>query len=76
MLIDSGSTHNFLDSTIAKKLRCELLKIPPIAVAVADGAQLNCQSMCTRFIWTLGGTEYVTDAYIVPLGGYDMGLGV
>ena len=35
ILIDSGSTHNFLDITTAKKLRCELLKIPPIKVAVS-----------------------------------------
>jgi len=41
ILVDSGSTHNFLDAATAKQLKCELFKIPPIAVAVADGAQLS-----------------------------------
>ena len=72
ILIDSGSTHNFLDATTAKRLRCELLKIPPLVVAVGNGAQLDCQTLCRGFTWTLietgGMTEYITDAYIVSLG--------
>jgi len=40
ILVDSGSTHNFLDTSTAKKLKCELQKIPPLAVAVADGARI------------------------------------
>jgi len=76
ILIDSGSTHNFLDTTTAKKLRCELLKIPPLAVAVANGAQLQCQMVCKGFNWRLGEESYITDTYIVPLESCDMILGV
>jgi len=72
ILIDSGSTHNFLDTTTAKRLRCELLKIPPLVVAVADGAQLQCQWMCRGFKWMLAEVNYQTDVYIVPLGSCDM----
>ncbi|KAJ8440977.1 hypothetical protein Cgig2_020006 [Carnegiea gigantea] len=38
ILVDSGGTHNFLDSTTAKKMRCALLRIPPLVVVVAGGA--------------------------------------
>jgi len=80
ILVDSGSTHNFLDATTAKRLRCELLKIPPLVVAVADGTQLECQTLCRGFAWTLietgGMSEYITDPYIVSLGSCDMVLGV
>ena len=76
ILIDSGSTHNFLDITTAKKLRCELLKIPPIRVAVGDGAQLSCQFVCRVFNFTLSDMEHTTDIYIVPLGCCDMVLGI
>ena len=76
VLVDSGSTHNFLDSVTAKKLRCTLLRIPPLVVAVAGGTQLQCQTMCKGFTWTLLGTEYKTDAYIVSLGSCDIVLGV
>jgi len=74
ILIDSGSTHNFLYVTTAKKLRCELLRIPPIVVAVADGAQLKCQAVCKGFSFALLYIKYVTDAYIAPLGScYSLG---
>ena len=37
ILVDSGSTHNFLDVTTAKKLRCEVVKIPAFMAAIANG---------------------------------------
>ena len=76
ILIDSGSTHNFLDVATAKKLRCELLKITPLVVVVANGAQLQCQMVCRGLKWSLGDMDYVIDNYIVPLGSCDMILGV
>ena len=76
ILIDLGSTHNFLDVTTAKKLRCELQKIPPLVVVVADGVQLHCQAMCKEFNFTLLEVEYTTEVYIVPLGCCDMVLRV
>ena len=57
-------------------MRCELLEIPPLVVAVAHGAQLQCQAMCKAFSFTLLEVEYTTDVYIVPLGCCDMVLGV
>ena len=37
ILVDSGSTHNFLDEEFAKSLLCDLVKITPLKVTVADG---------------------------------------
>ena len=76
ILVDSGSTHNFLDISTAKKLICELQKIPPLVVVVADGAQIQCQWKCKGFVWTLEEMNYQTDAYIVPRGSCDMILGI
>jgi len=76
ILIDLGSTQNFLDSATAKRLRCEVLKIPLIGVAVADGAKLNYQAMCKGFTFVILKSTYVTDLNIVPLGSCDMVLGV
>jgi len=76
ILIDSDSIHNFLDSSTAKKLRYELQKIPPLVVAVANGAQLKCIGMCRNFAWSLGDLECVSEVYLVPLGSCDMVLGV
>ena len=37
ILVDSGSTHNFLDIRYAKSLGCKLEQIHPLEVNVADG---------------------------------------
>ncbi|XP_074271624.1 uncharacterized protein LOC141595557 [Silene latifolia] len=76
ILIDSGSTHNFLDQNMAMKLGCKLDKIVPQAVTVADGSQFPCQLMSRKFSWQLLNTHFETDALIIPLGGCDMVLGI
>ena len=76
ILIDSGSTHNFLDISVAKKLHCELRKIPPLPVAIANGQQLDCNIMCKDFSWSLIGQEFTADMLLVPLGSCEMVLGV
>ncbi|XP_074304368.1 uncharacterized protein LOC141639077 [Silene latifolia] len=76
ILIDSGSTHNFLDQDMAIKLGCKLDSIEPQSVTVADGSQFPCQLISKRFGWQLQNTHFETDVLIIPLGGYDMVLGV
>lgn len=39
ILIDSGSTHNFIDVHTLQKLGCQVAKNPPIGVVVADGVE-------------------------------------
>ena len=36
-LIDSGSTHNFVDQSAAKRLRCPMRPITKVQVTVANG---------------------------------------
>ncbi|GKD80508.1 reverse transcriptase, partial [Tanacetum coccineum] len=40
ILVGCGSTHNFLDKNIAKKLGCSIRPTRPLAVTVADGNNL------------------------------------
>jgi len=49
ILIDLGSTHNFLDTTVAKRLHSTVKKIPSLQVALANGQELNCNTMCKDF---------------------------
>ncbi|XP_048503129.1 uncharacterized protein LOC125498867 [Beta vulgaris subsp. vulgaris] len=76
ILIDSGSTHNFLDVSLAMKLGCKIDSMPSQSVSVADGNTLSCKSMCKGFQWRLQNTTFQTDALLIPLGGCDMVLGV
>ncbi|GKA78501.1 reverse transcriptase [Tanacetum coccineum] len=41
ILIDSGSTHNFLDVSTANKLPCESIPTTPLRVDVANGSKMR-----------------------------------
>jgi len=76
ILLDSGSTHNFLDISTAKRLHCEIKRIPPLQVMVAGGQQLQCSSMYKDFEWSIMGRKFSTDVMLITLGSYEMILGV
>lgn len=46
ILLDSGSTHNFLDPVVAKRTGCTIQSTSPMRVAVADGTKLTSDSIC------------------------------
>ncbi|GJX84279.1 gypsy/ty3 retroelement polyprotein [Tanacetum coccineum] len=75
-LIDSGSTHTFLDLRVAKRLGCKLKATCPMDVSVANGQIMSSLYECKGFKWTLQGVEFTSDALILPLGGCEMVLGV
>ncbi|XP_056698640.1 uncharacterized protein [Spinacia oleracea] len=76
VLVDSGSTHKFLDLDLAKKMGCKIEAIPIQHVAVADGNHLNCQHVCKEFTWEMQGRIFKADVMLIALGGCDMVLGV
>lgn len=76
ILIDSGSTHNFLDPEIASKLQCEI-KAPRLRrVAVADGGKLTMKRRVDQFQWRFQNSNFTQDMMLIPLGNFDMVLGV
>ncbi|VFQ74021.1 unnamed protein product [Cuscuta campestris] len=72
ILIDSDSTHNFLDLDTAKNLGCSIEEVPTQAVTVADGNKKTCQHASNQFIWKMQDKEFVTDVLLIPLGSCDM----
>ena len=76
ILIDSGSTHNFLDLQLAQRLGLKLTPIKPVFVDVADGNRIECASMFKDLRWSLHGTTLSTEVLLLPLGNCDMVLGV
>ena len=76
ILVDLGSTHNFLDISMAKRLGCKIEETPVQSVAVADGNKLQCLHMCKNFKWRLHNAEFESDMMLIPLGSCDVMLGV
>jgi len=76
ILIDSGSTHNFVSQSLAQKIGCPLKSIHLQPITVADGSKLKCKYSCPHFTWRLQGVEFTSDVLLIPLGSCDMVLGV
>lgn len=76
ILIDSGSTHNFMDPVLAEKLGCKIQ--PPLMkkVAVAGGGKLAVQGRLEQFEWRFQNANFKQDMMLIPLGNCDMVLGV
>lgn len=45
ILIDSGSTHNFISQHLIKKLNLSSQPYSPFSIIVANGDKLQCESM-------------------------------
>ncbi|XP_076896345.1 uncharacterized protein LOC143549303 [Bidens hawaiensis] len=64
ILIDSGSTHNFLDEKIACKMNCPLKEMPSMKITVADGNVMSCTEVCENMQWMMqGATEQGLSLY-------------
>ncbi|KAJ1384005.1 Ribonuclease H-like superfamily [Sesbania bispinosa] len=76
ILIDSGSTHNFLDIGFNKRYGCRIEDLDPINATVADGYKLPISSIVRNFTWRFQNTIFTSDIMLIPLGGYDLVLGI
>jgi len=51
--VDSRSTHNFLISSLALRLQCELTTINPITIQVVNEGKMVYKSICKGLKWTV-----------------------
>ncbi|KAL8128454.1 hypothetical protein V2J09_017609 [Rumex salicifolius] len=76
ILIDPGSTHNFIDLAVAKELGCKLEQVRPMSVTAANGNNMLSSYCCRDFSWRLQGYEFRTEVRTLPLDCCDLVLGV
>ena len=76
MLIDSGSTHNFINYKLAKYLNWFVYLAPEFQVMIGDGGTINCSRKCHNIKLNMG--EYFLDSPMISIqmGGADAILGV
>jgi hypothetical protein len=75
-LVDSGSTHNFIDTDVASRVGIALYARPGLRVAVANGDRLTSPGCCQDLPIKIGDEAFSLDCYGLTLGTYDMVLGV
>ncbi|GJS62061.1 reverse transcriptase [Tanacetum coccineum] len=76
ILVDYGSTHNFVDIAVAKKLGCHIRSTCLLSVTMGDGYNIATTSECKQFHWQLQGVDFWSDVMLFPRGGSDMVLGI
>lgn len=76
ILIDSGSTHNFLSPAVAKRANIETENTDSLPVSVADGTRMLSTALCKNFRWEMQGTTFQADMRVLQPKGCDMVLGI
>lgn len=76
ILIDTGSSHNFLSNEFYKLSSNLVKEMKPLQVTVADGGKVIGSKMIEGFTWAMQGYEFSTDVILFPLSGCDLILGM
>lgn len=76
ILIDSGSTHNFLDVDAAQRLGCVLDSVTPLSVTAGGGNKIQAPYTCRNFTWQLKQCTFSEDVIVLPIVCCDLIIGV
>ena len=74
VLIDSGSTHNFIHCKVAKELNCFLYLAPECQVMVENGGTINYSRKWHNIKITMGEYVFNSPMLSIPMGGADVVL--
>lgn len=74
-LVDSGSSHSFLDASLSAKL-LDVTPMPKVLVKIANGDTVPCNSQLLNCVGSCSGHKFVSNFKIFPLGSYDGIIGL
>nr|CAD1831521.1 unnamed protein product [Ananas comosus var. bracteatus] len=76
ILVDTGSTHSFLDFRVAREVKAKVESATPLLVTVANGHKIMSKLRCRGFTWNMNGRHYKADLRIIRLEGSSVVLGI
>ncbi|VFQ65802.1 unnamed protein product [Cuscuta campestris] len=76
LLVDSGSTHNFISDSVVRDLNLPTLSIPTFGVQIGDGSVVRCNQICKGIEVMISGLKITQDFYPFSLVGSDLVLGI
>lgn len=77
ILLDSGSTHTFVNQALLPRIKLSADKlVEPLSVKVANGDQIQCIEMVPNLTWWIQGHNFTSPMRVLQLGGYDIILGM
>ncbi|XP_042984723.1 uncharacterized protein LOC122313630 [Carya illinoinensis] len=75
LLVDSGSTHNFINANTVTKIGLKPCAIEPFEVKVANGNKLRCEALVKEVKINVQGVRIVADLHMLALMGLDVVIG-
>nr|KYP68937.1 Retrotransposon-derived protein PEG10 [Cajanus cajan] len=75
VLVDGGSTHNFIQKNVALQLGLGQSPTSPLKVLVGSGEELACDTVCLAVALSIQGHSFQLDLYVLDMGGSDVVLG-
>ncbi|XP_061341279.1 uncharacterized protein LOC133287645 [Gastrolobium bilobum] len=76
ILIDSGSSHNFVQKELALSLGLPMIKVPKMRVFLGNRDFLVCEKKCPAAVMNIQGHDFVVDLWIIDLTGLGIILGI
>ena len=75
ILVDSGSTHNFIDAAVVSVLHVPADESQILEVKVAHGDIIQTQGLCKDVQVCVQGQTFLVQLHVLPLGGCDVVFG-
>ncbi|KAK0571245.1 hypothetical protein LWI29_013061 [Acer saccharum] len=75
MLVDSGSSHNFINTNIVRKIGLRGAAIEPFDMKVANGEKLKCEEVVHEVKMNVQRVRIAADLHVFSLVGVDVVLG-
>ncbi|KAJ4750063.1 polyprotein [Rhynchospora pubera] len=75
-LIDSGSTHSFVNPAVLQNQNFNISKNTPMAVVVANGNKMITEAVCNALKFSIQGHDFERDMRVLDVKGYDVILGL
>ncbi|KAG5571301.1 hypothetical protein H5410_061067 [Solanum commersonii] len=61
ILVNSNSTHNFINELTMVETGYQFCYVQPIKVTIVDGNYVYCNFKCPQFTWKMGSKTFVED---------------
>jgi hypothetical protein len=76
ILVDSGSTHNFIHRRIAQETNFYIRVVNNFQIMIANGGSMKCGGWCENVCLQIGHYQLKSHMFSIDMGGCDIVLGV
>jgi hypothetical protein len=75
ILVDSGSTHNFIHRHISQETNCYIYVVNNFQIMIVNGGSMKCGGHCENVFLQIGEYHLKYHMFVIDMGGCDIVLG-